>query len=246
MRISDLSKVTGVSQRMLRYYEELGLLSPARSEGDYRVYSVEHQSRVMEIRELQRLGLALKEVSDLLAKPETAESIFQAAFLREKIALNEKQKSLQDLKARILNRNENPLSDRTAYSVPKLDELLGLIDIECKSTEYTRLKDWEVGQSSKTLLIGEIIWQSSLYLLASPKVNDELQLEALMRKLCIAANKVWRDFDGNPPTPLSADDIHEFIAPSEIVIVLTFKDQSQIVLPYSSVFALAKTSEVIA
>lgn len=38
MHIRELSKVTGVSLRSLRYYEQKHLLSPARSENGYRIY----------------------------------------------------------------------------------------------------------------------------------------------------------------------------------------------------------------
>jgi hypothetical protein len=45
MKISELSKATGVSQRMLRYFEEQGLLKPSRTSGDYRTYGASERSR---------------------------------------------------------------------------------------------------------------------------------------------------------------------------------------------------------
>lgn len=38
MLIRELSKLTGVSLRSLRYYEQKQLLSPARPENGYRIY----------------------------------------------------------------------------------------------------------------------------------------------------------------------------------------------------------------
>lgn len=38
MRIKQLSERTGVSSRLLRYYEEQGLLRPRREENGYRDY----------------------------------------------------------------------------------------------------------------------------------------------------------------------------------------------------------------
>ncbi|MCK2240410.1 MULTISPECIES: MerR family DNA-binding transcriptional regulator [unclassified Crossiella] len=50
MRIGELSQRTGVSIRMLRYYEEQGLLRPDRTESGYRVYAEADVDRVGKIR----------------------------------------------------------------------------------------------------------------------------------------------------------------------------------------------------
>ena len=45
MRIGELSRRAGVSQRALRYYEEQGLLRPARRSSGYREYGPEDVRR---------------------------------------------------------------------------------------------------------------------------------------------------------------------------------------------------------
>lgn len=50
MQIGDLSARTGASVRMLRYYEEQGLLQPARTPSGYRVYAESDVDRVARIR----------------------------------------------------------------------------------------------------------------------------------------------------------------------------------------------------
>jgi DNA-binding transcriptional MerR regulator len=50
MRIGELSARTGASVRMLRYYEEQGLLTPARTEAGYREYVEADLDRVGRIR----------------------------------------------------------------------------------------------------------------------------------------------------------------------------------------------------
>ena len=59
---------TGVSERALRYYQELGLITPcARTPGGLRRYSEEDLARVARIRELQTLlGLNLDEIAVVL------------------------------------------------------------------------------------------------------------------------------------------------------------------------------------
>ncbi|WP_341720970.1 MerR family DNA-binding transcriptional regulator [Micromonospora sp. FIMYZ51] len=50
MRIGELSARTGASVRMLRYYEEQGLLTPVRTDSGYRIYQETDVDRVARIR----------------------------------------------------------------------------------------------------------------------------------------------------------------------------------------------------
>lgn len=66
MRIGELSKQTGVSQRMLRYYEQEGLLAPERSSAGYRVYNRRSISLTRHISNLNEAGMKLKSIKILL------------------------------------------------------------------------------------------------------------------------------------------------------------------------------------
>jgi DNA-binding transcriptional MerR regulator len=73
MRIGELSRVTGVSQDLLRAWERrYGLLSPARSPGGFRLYSDadEQQIRAM-LRQLATGLSAAQAAQSVLAEPET-------------------------------------------------------------------------------------------------------------------------------------------------------------------------------
>ncbi|WP_046497044.1 MerR family transcriptional regulator [Streptomyces odonnellii] len=58
MRIGDLSHETGVSRRLLRYYEEQGLLRPVRLDNGYREYAEADVATVNHIRALLAAGLS--------------------------------------------------------------------------------------------------------------------------------------------------------------------------------------------
>ena len=68
LRIDEVSKLTGLSKRTLRYYEQLGLLQRAqRSEGNYRMYRVEDLAALQRIKDMRDLlGLELSEIRDIL------------------------------------------------------------------------------------------------------------------------------------------------------------------------------------
>ncbi|MEV0645898.1 MerR family transcriptional regulator [Phytomonospora sp. NPDC050363] len=66
MRIGELAERTGVSIRSLRYYEEQGLLKPARGANGYRDFSAEDVNRVARIQLLYSAGLRSSCISEVL------------------------------------------------------------------------------------------------------------------------------------------------------------------------------------
>jgi DNA-binding transcriptional MerR regulator len=66
MRIGELSRRTGVSERLLRYYEEQGLLRPARGRSGYRDYAEADLETVRGIRTLLAAGLSTSTIAHVL------------------------------------------------------------------------------------------------------------------------------------------------------------------------------------
>ncbi|MEU0741746.1 MerR family transcriptional regulator [Streptomyces sp. NPDC006134] len=66
MRIGELSRATGVSVRLLRYYEEQGLLDAARTPGGQRVYDADAPRTVRRIRALLDAGLPTRVIREVL------------------------------------------------------------------------------------------------------------------------------------------------------------------------------------
>ncbi len=67
LRIGELARRTGLTQRALRHYDEIGLLVPSgRSGGDYRLYSRADVERLLAVQHLKSLGLSLTEITEAL------------------------------------------------------------------------------------------------------------------------------------------------------------------------------------
>ena len=67
MRIGAVSARTGLSLRTIRYYEEVGLVTPsARSQGGFRLYTEPDVARLNLIRRMKPLGFQLDEMRELL------------------------------------------------------------------------------------------------------------------------------------------------------------------------------------
>ncbi len=77
--IGAAAMALGVSERALRYYQQLGLINCGRTAGGMRRYSQADLARVARIRELQSLlGLNLDEIAQVLANDDRLADIRQA------------------------------------------------------------------------------------------------------------------------------------------------------------------------
>lgn len=66
MRIGDLAEQTGVATRMLRYYEDQGLLAARREDNGYRTYDASAVEQVRTVRSLIASGLPTRLVRVVL------------------------------------------------------------------------------------------------------------------------------------------------------------------------------------
>lgn len=76
-RIGDFSKLCRVSVRMLRHYDEMGLLKPEFVDNftGYRYYSAHQLSRLNRILALRDLGLSLDQIAQILKQGLTSDQI---------------------------------------------------------------------------------------------------------------------------------------------------------------------------
>jgi DNA-binding transcriptional MerR regulator len=105
LKIGDFSRLTRVSIRMLRHYDELGLLPPARidPESGYRFYSADQLPRLNRILALQDLGFSLEQVGRLLEQNPSTEQL-HGMLLMKQAQLQEKLLMEQERLARVAAR----------------------------------------------------------------------------------------------------------------------------------------------
>ncbi|WP_018348781.1 MerR family transcriptional regulator [Longispora albida] len=67
MLIGEVAEQSGISARMLRHYDRIGLVSPTgRTHGGYRQYSEDDVRRLFHVEGLRSLGLSLQEIAGVL------------------------------------------------------------------------------------------------------------------------------------------------------------------------------------
>ncbi|MBL1097874.1 MerR family transcriptional regulator [Streptomyces coffeae] len=101
MLIGDVARHSGVSTRMLRHYDALGLVRPTgRTVGGYREYSAEDVRRIFHVESLRSLGLSLKQVGRALEDPAFTPSTLVSDLIRwTEDRLEREQELLERLRA---------------------------------------------------------------------------------------------------------------------------------------------------
>ena len=99
--IGEAAQRAGVSSRMVRHYESLGLLAPVhRSDNGYRQYSEADVHALRFIRRGRDLGFSIEEIANLLAlwqDQSRASSQVKAIAQRHIVALSERIAAMQSM-----------------------------------------------------------------------------------------------------------------------------------------------------
>jgi len=127
--IRDASMATGVTAKMIRHYESIGLISaPARTENRYRHYSERDIHELGFIRKARDLGFPIEDIRHLLAlwrDRSRSSAEVKAIALRHIKALDEKAASLQAMSRTLKHLAANCHGDERP-DCPIIDALDGL------------------------------------------------------------------------------------------------------------------------
>ena len=132
VNIGQASKLSGVSAKMIRHYEEVGLIPAAnRSEAGYRQYSEAEVHSLRFIRHARDLGFSIVQIGELVGlwqNRRRSSSKVKALALAHVAELEQKVASLQAMKETLQHlalcchgddRPECPILDRLADDTPR-------------------------------------------------------------------------------------------------------------------------------
>ncbi|MFG2839491.1 MerR family transcriptional regulator [Streptomyces zaomyceticus] len=114
MRIGELSERTGTPRRLLRYYEEQGLIVADRLPNGYRVYDASNVDRVMQIRGLLDAGLPTRIIKQILPCLNKPRIIHFPDATPEMLATLEDQRDRMTERIRCLTRNRDAVAEYLA------------------------------------------------------------------------------------------------------------------------------------
>ncbi|MFP4159309.1 MAG: MerR family transcriptional regulator [Desulfobacterales bacterium] len=99
--ISELAEEFGITTRSIRYYEKRGLISPGRSNGNYRIFSGKDRTRLRLILRGKRFGYSLDEIREMIgywnSEPGEKEQIKKSLLYGDK-KLSEIREKIEELR----------------------------------------------------------------------------------------------------------------------------------------------------
>lgn len=226
MTVTEVSREYGVSARMLRHYEKLGLISSARREGyAYRVYSERNIARLRQILVLRRLRISLKEIGQILEDPGSSAAI---AVLERNLALmNEEAKALSTVQtilsqflAALKARAQLPAGE-TLLADQKLLELANSLSLSESQIQnerrQTMQEELKAAEQKKAMSDVRIVHLPAATVAAAHFIGDDPEDQAgKMISDFVRENRVWEKHPGlrlygfNHPNPKDETGYHGY------------------------------------
>ena len=186
MKISEMSKLTGVSIRTLQYYDKIGLLCPTKyTESGYRLYDDTALERLQQILLFRELEFPLKEIKRIINSPEFDR---QKALEQQITLLTLKKEYLENLIsfAREIQRIGGKIMDFSAFDTQKLKEY----EEEAKRQwgQSTEFQEFEEKNKNRTHSDNQILMKDFMSLFATfgqlkEKEVDSKEVQAQVKKL---------------------------------------------------------------
>lgn len=130
MNIGDAARRSGLPAKTIRYYEEIGLISPERSDNSYRDYSGDDVHRLAFLKRARNLGFSIDDCRQLMAlyqDRERASQDVRAIASAHVSAIEEKVRELQSMRA-TLNKLIHACHGDNRPDCPILEEMAGEVE----------------------------------------------------------------------------------------------------------------------
>ncbi len=114
MNIGDVARQSGVPPKTIRYYEDIGLIRPNRSENGYRAFTENHVHKLASLGRARALGFTIEDCRTLLSlyEDENRESMQVKAVAEEHLRqIEEKIEKLQSMRTTLTDLVEKCAGD---------------------------------------------------------------------------------------------------------------------------------------
>lgn len=183
-KIGEISKLYNIGPDSLRYYEELGLLNPKRSDKGYRLYSLNDLWRLNVIRDLRSLDFSMERIRDYMKRRsiDTTEELLleELSIIENKIhILNELKGNVTERLQTIQEAKERPIGQIQTVHYPTRS---------CHIIHSGYQTDEEMDMLIKQLLNKD---ENNLYIIGNNRIGSMLPLESACKKLYRDYNSVF-------------------------------------------------------
>jgi DNA-binding transcriptional MerR regulator len=153
-KVGELAKLTGLTIRTLRFYDQIRLFSPSgQTESGHRLYDELDLSRLQQILSLKELGLSLEEIKAALTGGQISPSeIVDLQIIQIKEQINLQQKLLEQLR-----HVSKLMQGKAELTVEDFTNLLQAMKMEFEKPVIERQTSWERHLD----LLGEFLTEES-------------------------------------------------------------------------------------
>lgn len=183
-KIGEISKLYSIGVDSIRYYEEIGIIKPQRSESGYRYYSIHDIWRLNVIRDLRSIGFTMEQIRKYLNHHTVLSSL--SMLEDEKEAISKQIQYLQKLQKNVEQRLNNIHS---ALSLP-----LGEIRLMTLPPRHChRLPEGYENEEEMDFLIKQLINQNQnrLYIIGSNQIGTVISLPSLLNRKKLSYQSVF-------------------------------------------------------
>lgn len=192
-KIGEISKLYHIGVDSIRYYEEIGIIRPKRSESGYRHYSIHDIWRLNVIRDLRSIGFTMEQIREYLDNHTTASSL--TLLEEEQNAIHRQMLFLQNLQKNVAHRLD---TIRSAQSLP----LHKISRMTLPARRCHNLSEGYHDAGEMDLLMKRLINldPSRLYIIGSNQMGTVLSRSSLIRKKALSYQSVFLIDEQGPET----------------------------------------------
>ena len=194
--VQKLGLIAGVSTRTLRYYDEIGILKPARiNSSGYRIYGQQEVDRLQQIMFYKALGVSLENIKAFISGPEFDElKALQSHYDK----LLEKRNELDRL---INNVTKTIMSKERGFMMKDEDKFEGFMKKEIESNEN------KYGKESRSKYGDETINRSNAKLSRMSKADHD-KVTRLSEEVLESLEAAFKSGDPSGPLGQKAAQVH--------------------------------------
>ena len=139
-KIGEISKLYHIGTDSLRYYEELGILTPKRGPNQYRLYSLNDLWKLNVIRDLRSLDFSMERIKEYMDHRSIQST--EQLLAEELLVIKNKIRELRELEENVKNRLHT-IQEAKQHSIGNIEKNIFRKDIAIEFVPaMKRMKKW--------------------------------------------------------------------------------------------------------
>ncbi len=199
IKVGTVARKTGLTVRTLHYYEEIGLLAPAkRSEKGYRLYGIDKMQRLQKILSLQQLGFPLDEIRTLLDRADySLQCVLDLHMTRLKEQIQSQQRLLARLKT--ISQHLHDESDISIETIIQAIQITKMHESYYSPAQLDLLKQREQAMGQAGMQEARLQWRELNRAFRSEMENGTNPADDNVQALVAQMQQLIRMFTGGDP-----------------------------------------------